>query len=69
MTKHPRSGTSANDPAVYSQVSAEPSEFPPAPAPTSYEMPSEKAKLTILLVTEQPRRNRLKRAFSKVFGS
>jgi hypothetical protein len=69
VTKHPSSGTSANDPAVYSQVPSEPSEFPPTYAPAAYEMPSEKARLSILLVTEQPLRNRLKRVFSKIFGS
>lgn len=61
MTEHP---------AVYSQDSAEPSEFPPM----YYEKPTADAELKIFLspVSYSPvksRQNLIKWAFSKIFGS
>jgi hypothetical protein len=56
MTEHP---------AIYSQDSAEPSEFPP----TSYEQPTDKALLRIILSPVQSRRNLLERVLTKIFKS
>ena len=54
MTEHP---------AIYSQDSAEPSEFPPM----SYEQPTDRALLRIDLFPVQPRRNLLERMLTKIF--
>ena len=60
MTEHP---------AIYSQDSAEPSEFPP----TYYEKPTADAELKIFLSPVPPssiksRRSLIKRAFTKIIG-